>query len=408
MQRVPMSQKILIITALWLFTAPSIWAQQDYRNGYIVTNQMDTIYGLIDYRGAARNAKICSFKRLKTDPSTDYTPMDILAYRFIDSKLYISKSIDNSDSLRYVFLECLFMGIANLYYYRDENKTDHYYVEKEEQFFALEIFESEVMVSGVRKWKTEKPYVGKLKTFFDIWELNEEIDRVTLDHKSLIRIFKEYHSYLGAEGKDWVIFEKKEPRMAFRFGPIVGADFTTPAVIYYDGEKHRPTSLANLSVGANFNIWIPRINEKFFIQLQAIYTKYYFFDSYETPTRTIDLHVKSDVLQLGLAFKYEYPKGRCRPTWAVGATSLFLPNGTIKEVAYRYAFDEEVRPMTQKTDYPSKIMVGFSFTPGIHYYLSKERIVFIQAFYQQCYAVINPPNKIYSFGISAGLFFTKR
>jgi len=403
-----MSQKVQILFTLLLFASPYIWAQSDYKSGYIITNQNDTIFGWIDYRGAIRNAKICSFKKLKTDMATDYSPLDILAYRFVDNKLYISKNIDNAGTPKHVFLECLFNGQANLYYYRDDNRFDHYYVENDEQFFSLEMIEQEVMINGVRKWKIEKPYVGALKAFFNTSELYEKIDGIILDHKSLIGIFKEYHHYLNAGEGDYIIFEKKEPLKALRFGPMVGVEWSIPALIYYNDEKHRPTSSTNISVGANVNVWIPRVNEKLFLQLQASYTKYYFFDAYETPYRTIDLHIKSSVLHTGLAFKYEYPRGRWRPTLAIGATAIYLPNGTIKESAYRFALEVEVRPVTEEINYPTKLMAGFSVIPGVHYYLAKERIIYLQVQFQQYYAVVNPPNMINSFGLSAGIYFTKR
>ena len=65
------SKRRLITIALWLLTGVGVWAQRDYREGYIITNQQDTIYGWIDYRGDIRNAKICSFKETETGQTTD-------------------------------------------------------------------------------------------------------------------------------------------------------------------------------------------------------------------------------------------------------------------------------------------------------------------------------------------------
>ena len=115
----------------------SVQAQRDYRKGYIITNRQDTIYGWIDYRGDIRNSKVCSFKKTENDQATEYSPSDILAYRFIDSKFYVSKNVGTADAPNQVFLEYLVNGLANLYYFRDENSNDHYYIENDGRFIEL-------------------------------------------------------------------------------------------------------------------------------------------------------------------------------------------------------------------------------------------------------------------------------
>ena len=86
-----MLKKELFIIVL-LLTSIGVWAQRDYRKGYIITNEQDTIFGWVDYRGDIRNAKVCSFKKSETGQATEYTPLDIVAYRYIDSKYYVSKN----------------------------------------------------------------------------------------------------------------------------------------------------------------------------------------------------------------------------------------------------------------------------------------------------------------------------
>ena len=88
-----------------------IHAQRDFRKGYIITNQQDTIYGWIDYRGDVRNAKVCLFRKTETDPSMDYMPLDIAAYRFINSKYYVSRDVGDEYAPKQVFLEYLVNGM---------------------------------------------------------------------------------------------------------------------------------------------------------------------------------------------------------------------------------------------------------------------------------------------------------
>ena len=68
-------------------------AQSDFRNGYIIDNNNDTIHGLIDYKGNHANAKKCIFKKDNNSQNQIFTPEEIKGYRFTDSKYYVSKSV---------------------------------------------------------------------------------------------------------------------------------------------------------------------------------------------------------------------------------------------------------------------------------------------------------------------------
>jgi len=401
------SKRRLITIAVWLLTGVCVWAQRDYREGYIITNQQDTIYGWIDYRGDIRNAKICSFKETETGQATDYSPADIAAYRFIDSKYYISRDIGSSDAPKQVFLEYLVNGMANLYYYREDKSNDQYFIENDGHFHELKTEGREVEVDGKTGNVSIKSYIGILKAALNVWEMNSNIDKARLEHSSLIKIAKDYHQYVCTDGSECIVYERKKPFVALRLGPVVGADLSTLRLMDWDVEKYELDPLTNFTAGVNLNFSMPRINEKLFLQMQAVYTKYYFFGAYESPQQAIDVHVRSNVLQMGLAVKYEYPKGKWRPTMAVGAAAVWMPDGLTKEITDRYHY-EEIRPTTVIEDFPTKSMYGFKVIPGVHYYLTPKRIIFLQAQYLQCFKrqfVGYPANQIRSFGISAGIYF---
>ena len=402
-----MSKRELMIIAFLLLTGSSIWAQRDYRKGYIITNEQDTIYGWIDYRGDVRNAKICSFRKTEIGQATEYTPADIAAYRYIDNKFYISKNIGNADVQEQVFLEYLVNGLAKLYYFRDENFNDHYYIENDGQFLELKIVKKEVEIDGKTKIQSVKTYIGILKATLNVWEMNSEIDNARLEHSSLINIARDYHQYACTDGSECIVYEKKKPLMALRIGPVVGADISTLKLMEYDVEKYKFDPSTNFIAGVTLNFLMPRLNEKIFLQMQIMYTKYYFFDAYVSPQKATDTHIRSNVFQLGMAIKYEYPKGRWRPTLAAGAAAIWLPDGSIMKNTDTYTYGG-VRPSIVKNDFPTRFMYGFEVIPGVHYYLTKKRIIFIQMQYLQCYKqefVNYPPNVIRSFGLSAGIYF---
>ena len=72
-------------------------AQSDFRNGYIIENDNDTIIGLIDYKGSKANAKKCIFIKDINSENQIFTPEEIKGYRFTNSKYYISKFVNTEN-----------------------------------------------------------------------------------------------------------------------------------------------------------------------------------------------------------------------------------------------------------------------------------------------------------------------
>lgn len=92
------------------FSSVTLYAQTDFRSGYIIKNQGDTLYGLIDYRSDLKMSLTCKFKN-DNNEIIEYTPSDILAFRIINSTFYISRIINDRKSI----LEFLINGKVNIY-----------------------------------------------------------------------------------------------------------------------------------------------------------------------------------------------------------------------------------------------------------------------------------------------------
>ena len=120
-----MKLKKLVLLGL-IFITGIINAQTDFRPGFIIKAEGDTIFGEIDYRGDLLMGEVCRFRLSERSYTVEFSPNDIIAYRFTDSKFYISKEVNG----RKVFLEFLINGQVNIYYLRDV-KSDYYFLERE-------------------------------------------------------------------------------------------------------------------------------------------------------------------------------------------------------------------------------------------------------------------------------------
>ena len=68
-------------------------AQNNFKNGYIITNNNDTIWGEIDFRVDELNAQRCKFRQDKNSETKIFLPGEIQAYRFSkEGKYYVSKN----------------------------------------------------------------------------------------------------------------------------------------------------------------------------------------------------------------------------------------------------------------------------------------------------------------------------
>jgi len=407
----PNMKKGLLFFILLFVYIVGIQAQRDFRKGYIITNGQDTLYGWIDYRGDIRNAKICSFKKTESEQVTEYTPSDIAAYRFIDGKYYESKNIGSVDAPDLIFLEYLVNGLVKLYHYRDGGLNSRYYIEKDSRIVELKTEESEIEVAESIRIKTQKSHVDVLKTILNVQEMRDEIEKSKLEHSSLIDVAKKYHQYICTDGSECIVYEKEKTKPIVRVAPVAGVDFSLLKVMNRNKPNYYPERSTSFVCGVNLNMSMREISEKLFVQMEALYSKYtmsYFWETNQTLKQTTDVHIQSNILKLGLGIKYEYPKGKWRPTLTAGMSAIYMPDGSITEKENTYSHSGVVSSTKTTTyDFPSKLGWGAEITPGIHYHISHKRILFAQMQYARCYMRDGaaPFVRFYSFRILTGIYF---
>ena len=291
-----MKCKLLFIGLLLILSKISN-AQTDFRAGYIITNFNDTLYGEIDYRGDILMGKTCKFKL--NENIIEYSPSEIAAYRFIDDgKYFVSKEVDKNN----LFLEFLIKGQANIYYFRDNNQNDHYYIEKADMPLSeLPYEESVVNMDGKKYNYKSKKHVGLLTLYMqDAPDLRSQIENIkTPEHGTLLNLAKNYHYAVCLDGEDCIIFEKKKPLFKSSMDIVLGA-------VDYRNDK------TNMQGGILFNIWMPRANEKLHLRTGVLLTK-------------ASLYENNNYLiwKIPVMIEYIYPKSIIRPKAAYGI-GIFL------------------------------------------------------------------------------------
>jgi hypothetical protein len=251
-----MKLKRLILLGL-LISTKLLNAQTDFRPGYIIKNSGDTIYGKIDYRGDLLMSSVCKFKN-SDNSNTEYFPNELIGYRFVDGKFYISKEVNN----KRVFLEYLIKGKVNIYYMRD-GKGDHYYLDKEgEKFTELPYNEGIKYIDNKKVLYESNKHIRLLSYYMqDAPNFQYRIQSVRKpEHHDLIKLAEDYHNAVCNDEK-CIIYEKKVPFIKLSVTPFVGLT-----------KYNAFNKLAN-EFGGYLYFWAPRASEKLFFKTGLAYNK---------------------------------------------------------------------------------------------------------------------------------------
>jgi hypothetical protein len=288
-----MRLKITLWIGFFFFTG-ILNAQSDFRSGYIINNNGDTIFGNIDYRGDLLMGRICRFKN-SDNSITTYSPTQIAAYRFNDGKYYISREIKGNVH----FLEFLINGKVNMYYLRDEG-GDHYFIDKEGYEMNEILYTQEIrFVDEKNRLYQSKKHIGLLTYYMqDAPELQHKINRIVKpEHKNLLKIAEEYHNIV-CNGEECIIYEKNQPLLKVNL-EVLGGMVNYENVVglsdkfYFQG-------------GIIANLWMPRVNEKIYFRTGLLRSDINEFNGREV------------LYKIPLQIEYIYSKSLINPKIALG------------------------------------------------------------------------------------------
>jgi hypothetical protein len=326
-----MKKQLFRILSLLTFLCNSTAnAQHDFQPGYVVTNNSDTIHGLIDYGVSRSNAVSCNFKSDSATAVKSYSPDELKAYAISERTYYVTKSIKTESGSMNYFVECLVKGVINLYYYNDMG-IEHYLVEQSNTVYELKNDNVSFVEDGKTYFKKSNQYKGALTYLMkDAPTMSSEIQNTNFNKKSLINLIEKYHKMSGKE--NYLVYKKQETKKndakwQFSFGISAGFNYSIikttsnnearpyvftlntfpPQTIFADPSAIE-SNIANLknasTLSASSMTILPGItfninkNNKNSLQLEFLYLK----NKYATNGFTI----KTDYLVLPVLYKRDF------------------------------------------------------------------------------------------------------
>ena len=208
--------RIFITTSILLTLIVNFsFGQNDWEPGYIIKNEGDTVYGFIDNRDSKSNSKRCCFRTEENGKTQVFSPDELIGYRLINSKFFVSKSLKDQGFEDPVFLEFLINGKVKVYHFKDE--SDQYFVEKDSVIYELKNTKNFKVIDNKDYLVEKKEYVGMLNYVLEGANLQAEINNSTLSSKSLIKVAKKYHNKVCTD-EECIIYEKNIKPIHFNMG----------------------------------------------------------------------------------------------------------------------------------------------------------------------------------------------
>ena len=369
--------KKVIVFLLFLATTPMLLvAQVNPQEGYVITNENDTVYGTIDYLTDARNAKACLFQRKGEKEYKSLSPADIRGYRLADDGVYyVSRMFNGGEKPELLFAEFLIQGGVSLYrYYYDNNDYFGFVDSDGKEVVILDDKLNNDLGAYNRKLQDRRQKVHEVNLLMHhdntiasrLWKMDLTSDGLT----DLVRRYDE--QYCTSEG-ECVVFQydkKKTAAVTRRFYVGAGVCFASYSAPNYN-VKHATSFSGNTYGGmsptfmAGADFIFPRFSRFFMAQLELSYTPH----RYEASKVMLEGgHPKMCANELAVRFGASYAfchDCRIRPCIKGGLHLAWNSGMKEKDAAFKYDYGGDIRQTTGDLLFDSETRCGIYLGAGV-------------------------------------------
>lgn len=360
---IPMKRKFLYFSFFLLFSSRLI-AQSKLSKDYIVTQNSDTIQGIIEDKQWKLNPKRIKFKKEISDPSTVYTTSQLKGFYVSNSNEHYKSTLVSIDHTPYelselitpkeigrrykeflktdsVFLRQLVQGKVNLFILNEGGSKTHFYIQKLPQDTIVELLykrflqETPMGTVGNNQIGVMEGYKQQLQEYFeDSPSTRPKINSTKYEETSLINLFNFYNGLAHPVNSNL----QKVTRSRSDFYLLVGGtssqlsfqtDETSPQ--YLNQVKFKSSFKPTINMGLD---WIfPRLNQSWSWYNELGYRSFDFSDKLEnnfinTIPGTTHITLQAEQIHFLSSARYRLSKGKLRPFVNAGLTVSLNLNHT--------------------------------------------------------------------------------
>lgn len=272
----------LTLSILLIAVAVSVFSQDNYQPGRIVTHQGDTLSGEINYQLWSFNPTSIQFKS-NAGGVTTYHPKDIKGFLLSDAQ-YRSYKVSYDSSSKKVqhltsvqiatykeetlFLKVLMLSRYNLFELMDEGERIHYFIADGDKIEELVNHPFKVERNGAKVGIAEnRIFVRQLRQYVSPCKSLAINENMPYRRKNLQEVITEFANCSGYTGPSGVMESKAKMKIAFGLTAGVGLDKFTKEV----------NSGMGYGGGLFVSFGVPNRNYKVSYRLEAV--KYMFPNS---------------------------------------------------------------------------------------------------------------------------------
>jgi hypothetical protein len=180
-----------------------------------------------------------------------------------------------------VFLQALVRGSKSLYYLKDSEGKEQFYVEMDDRFELLiyhkylKSLTNSSDIAGATTITEDKRYIGQLSYYLkDCPDIQSGLRELKLSKQSIVKLFRQYYKCMNADME----YEKKSDETKAEFGvfagmSLTGLKFEGPASFDEITKADFPLSY-NVALGVSLNKKLARNLGRFSIHNEIILSSY--------------------------------------------------------------------------------------------------------------------------------------
>ena len=376
-----------------LFLLKFTFSQENFKPGFIVFENGDTLQGYIDYRNWDINPNEISFKEKPEENIKLFTPHIIKEFCVLDEKyrsafvqteistpmsslLYFDEELRFADTV--VFLQTMIEGGKCLYSYKNQYGKEYFYI-KNNSAYELLIYRKYIRESeedkdeikdGLKIVAENKKYLGQLSSYLnDCPTIYQKITNTEYTKKSIYNLFNDYYDCTSKP----VEFQKKREKISLKYGVLGGIsisrlNFKNDDYSYLVNTNF--SSSLNITAGLYFNVVFPRNQRKWSLENEIIYTSYKVNGTYseyfhEERYTTINTTLGYTYLKLNNLIRYKYPIKNVFIYLNAGISNGYNIAETNKKISdiklYTDERHEEELALEDRVKYEQGLIIGLGF-----------------------------------------------
>ena len=204
--------KKVLFFVLLAISATAAMAQSNPRTGFIITNDGDTVRGIIDFRTNEKLSRQCDFWANGGSEGKTYKPGDIEGFRFDEGgKYFVTRRLTVAGDTQLYFAEFMVQGKMNLYCVV-YNSDEYFFFEREDGEMAeltnRAFYTSSTLAREQEKEQERKAQYGKVRFLLkDSWKAIKDMNDKDMSRKKLVSIVRDYHDDVCTDGSTCMVYE---------------------------------------------------------------------------------------------------------------------------------------------------------------------------------------------------------